>query len=195
MTAFLYQRSSIDTLGILSNSSASKQQRFDATAVKHSRRPTYPGGNAPGHRGDAMKWADSIGRDVRMGVRMLGKNPTASSAAFVSLSLAVGACVAAFSLVDALILRALPVRDPGQLVYLAFPTYTVERPESDTFNDPVFVRMRDAARGQADLFAMSTHVVRRVVFAGAGGDKEPVRTQFVSGDAFEILGILPAAGR
>ena len=138
---------------------------------------------------------DSIVRDVRLGVRMLRKHPVVTGAAVVSLSLALGACVAAFSLVDALILRPLPVRQPEQLIYLAFPTYTPERPEADTFNDPVFVSLRDGARGRVDLFAMSTQVMRPAKFAGAAGEKEQVRTQYVSGDAFDRLGVVPAAGR
>ena len=92
-------------------------------------------------------------------------NAVVTAAAVVSLALALGACVAAFSLVDALILRPLPVRHPGQLVYLSFPTYTPERPEADTFNDPLFVRLRDASRAQVDLFAMSTQVMRPASFA------------------------------
>jgi predicted permease len=138
---------------------------------------------------------DSILRDVRLGFRMLRKNAVVTGAALVSLSLALGACIAAFSLVDALILRPLPVRHPAQLVYLTFPTYEPERPEGETFNDPTFTRLRDAGRGHVDLFAMSTQVIRPVIFADAGGEKEPVRTQYVSGNAFEKLGIGSAAGR
>ena len=87
------------------------------------------------------------------------------------------------------------MRKPEQLIYLTVSTNTPERPESDTFSDPLFVRLRDAARGSADLFAMSTQVIRPVRFAETGGEKEPVRTQYVSGDAFERLGIGPAGGR
>lgn len=142
-----------------------------------------------------LPWFDSLIRDVRLGARMLRKNAVVTGASVVSLSLALGACVAAFSLVDALILRSLPVRHPERLVYLAFPTYTPERPEADTFNDPLFVRLRDASRDRVALFAMSTQVVRPAVFAGEGGEKELLRTQHVSGDAFERLGVAPAAGR
>ena len=142
-----------------------------------------------------LPWLDSLVRDVRLGVRMLRRNAAVTAAAVVSLSFALGACVAAFSLVDALILRPLPVRQPERLIYLAFPTGTPERPEADTFNDPLFLRMRDAGRGRVDLFGMSTQVMRQVKFPDGGGEKERVRTQFVSGDAFEQLGVLPFAGR
>jgi putative ABC transport system permease protein len=142
-----------------------------------------------------MPWIDSVGRDIRLGVRMLRKHAVVTAAAVVSLAMALGACVAAFSLVDALILRPLPVARPDRLVYLAFPTYSAERPEADTFNDPTLRRLRDASREQVDLFAMSTQVIRPVRFADGGGEKEPVRTQYVSGDAFDRLGIGPAAGR
>jgi predicted permease len=142
-----------------------------------------------------LPWLDSIGRDLRLGARMLRRNPMVTGAAVVSLALALGACVVAFTLVDALILRPLPVRHPEELVYLAFPTDTPERPESDTFNDPLFVRLRDASRGQVALFAMSTQVMRPAVFAGGDGGKEQLRTQYVSGEAFDRLGVAPAAGR
>ncbi|HMF61344.1 MAG TPA: permease prefix domain 1-containing protein, partial [Vicinamibacterales bacterium] len=65
-----------------------------------------------------LPWLDSLVRDVRLGMRMMRKNAVVTGAAVVSLSLALGACVAAFSLVDALILRPLPVRQPEQLMYL-----------------------------------------------------------------------------
>jgi putative ABC transport system permease protein len=142
-----------------------------------------------------LPWLDSMVRDVRLGARMLRKHAVVTVAAVLSLALALGACVAAFSLVDALVLRPLPVRQPEQLVYLAFPTYSPDQPEGDTFNDPLFVRLRDASRGYVDLFAMSTQVMRPARFAGPGGEKEQLRAQHVSGDAFDRLGILPAAGR
>ena len=142
-----------------------------------------------------LPWLDSMIRDVRLGARMLRRNAVVTGTAVASLSLALGACLAAFSLLDALILRPLPVPRPDQLIYLAFPTYAPERPEADTFNDPIFVGLREASREHADLFAMSTQVMRPVTFAEAGGEKEQVRTQYVSGDAFNRLGVGAAVGR
>jgi predicted permease len=140
-------------------------------------------------------WLDSLVRDVRLGARMLRKHGVVTSAAVVSLGLALGACVAAFALVDALILRPLAVRQPEQLVYLTFPNEAPDRPESDTFSDPLFTQMRDAGRGHADLFAMSTQVMRPAKFDGPSSEKEQIRAQHVSGDAFERLGVGPALGR
>jgi predicted permease len=142
-----------------------------------------------------LPWIDALARDVIFGLRRLRKDATGTTAAVVSLGLALGACVAAFSLVDALIFRPLPVAQPDRLIYLAFPTYTAERPESDTFNYPLFERLRDAARGRADLFAMSTQVMRPVIIDASAGRKELVRTQYVGGDAFGLLGVSATIGR
>ena len=92
-----------------------------------------------------LPWLDSLVRDVRLGARMLRKNRLVTAAAIVSLALALGACVAAFSLVDALILRPLPVHQPERLVYLTYPSTNPDMPEDDVFSDPAFVRL--ARRG------------------------------------------------
>ena len=126
-----------------------------------------------------LPWLDSLVRDVRMGGRMLRKNGVVTAAAIVSLSLALGACAAAFSLVDALILRPLPVQRPERLIYLTYPSINPERAEDDMFSDPAFVRMRDAGRGLVDLFAIgypdqaAGHIRRRTWRAGDG--THPVR--------------------
>jgi len=143
-----------------------------------------------------LPWLDSLVKDVRFGARMLRKDAVVSVAAVLSLALAIGACTAAFSLVNALILRPLPVRAPERLIYLAVPTYKPAWPEGDTFSYPFFERFRETARAEADLFAMLQATrTRRVVFPDAGGQIENVRTQFLSGNTFSILGVRPAVGR
>jgi len=62
-----------------------------------------------------LGWLDTLLKDARFGLRMLRKDFAVASAAVLSLSLAMGACIAAFALIDALILRPLPVKDPSQL--------------------------------------------------------------------------------
>src|ERR1700693_3118474 len=60
-----------------------------------------------------ISWLESVFQDVRFGLRMLLKNAGVTVAAVLSLSLAIGACTAAFSLIDALILRPVPRGHPG----------------------------------------------------------------------------------
>ena len=142
-----------------------------------------------------LPWLDSLMRDLRLGMRVAIKNRLVTAAAIASLSLALGACMAAFSLVDALILRPLPVHEPERLIHLTYPSGNPEAAENDTFSAPAFERLRDASREQVDLFAMVYPTRPRVTFAAADGQRETVRVQFVSGDAFARLGISAAAGR
>src|SRR5215469_1707959 len=83
-------------------------------------------------------WLDSMVRDTRYGSRMLCKSPVVTTAAILSLALAIGACTAAYTLIDALILRPLPVRDPKTLVYLTYPANRPGEAEGDAFNYPLF---------------------------------------------------------
>src|SRR6185369_866155 len=80
---------------------------------------------------------DSLARDFRVGVRLLWKDAVVSAAAVISLGLAIGACTAAFSLIDALILREFPVRDPGRLVYVS----RVSDSEAALFSYPFLTRL------------------------------------------------------
>ena len=103
-----------------------------------------------------LPWLDSVVRDARYGSRVLCKSPMVTATAILSLALAIGACTAAFSLIDALILRPLPVRDPERLVYLTYPSDRPGAPQGDSFNYPLFERLRDASREKVQLFGVST---------------------------------------
>jgi len=139
-----------------------------------------------------LPWLDAVVRDVRYGSRMLCKSPVVTAAAIFSLALAIGACTAAYSLIDALILRPLPVRDPEGLVYLTYPSNRPGEAEGDAFNYPLFERLRDASREKIGFFGMSSPRPRDVTL---GNSTEKIRVQFVSGDALAILGVKPALGR
>ena len=144
----------------------------------------------------SQPWLDSLWRDLRFGQRLLRKDAAVSSAAIVSLGLAIGACTAAFSLVDALILRKLPVRDPETLVYLD----GAGKPGSGqlstpTLSYPLFDRVRQAVAPQMEAFSMSHQSLRQAVLPDAGGVEEKLRTQFVSGNAFDVLGVTAILGR
>jgi hypothetical protein len=64
------------------------------------------------------RWLENFYEDLRYGLRMLRKNPGFTTTAILSLALGIGANTAIFSLMDALMLRSLPVRDPQNLILL-----------------------------------------------------------------------------
>ena len=98
---------------------------------------------------------ESVWRDLRLGVRLLRKDALVSSAAVLSLGLAIGACTAAFSLIDALILRELPVRGPQDLVYLNRAGKNDDQRFSTLFSHPLFARVRDTTSTHMEAFSMS----------------------------------------
>lgn len=65
-----------------------------------------------------LGWLDSLRADAVFGSRLLRKAKGTSAVAILSLGLAIGACVSAFRIIDALLLRPLPVRDPDRLYIL-----------------------------------------------------------------------------
>jgi predicted permease len=123
-------------------------------------------------------------------VRLLLRSPGFTLVAVLSLGLGIGANTAIFSLMDAVLLRALPVSRPGQL-YAA----EVHRPTEvhDRFSFPVFQQARDAVRGQADLAAMSRIVPMQLSIGNEAAER--VQVQLVSGEFFGVLGERTQIGR
>ncbi|HET7220842.1 MAG TPA: ADOP family duplicated permease [Vicinamibacterales bacterium] len=142
-----------------------------------------------------MTRIESLVRDLRLGLRLLRKDAVVSCAAVISLGLAIGACTAAFALVDALILRTLPVRDPHRLVYLDRAARIDDMGMEVLFSYPFLARVRQQAAPHLDVFGMSHQSLRQAVLPDAGGVEEKVLTQFVSGNAFNALGVNAALGR
>src|SRR5277367_2478019 len=102
-------------------------------------------------------WLDSLRADMIFGWRQIVKKKVTSAAAVVSLALAIGACTAAFRLIDALLLRPVPVAEPQQLYNLSRHGIGLDgKPASiDDWAYPAFQRMRAAVKGQAELVAIS----------------------------------------
>lgn len=136
-------------------------------------------------------WLASILRDVRYAARGLAHSPGFTAVIVVSLAIAIGANTALFSVLNAVMLRPLPVAHPEQLYALNNPL----SPNSvkNIFSWPVFERAR-AVVGDNDIAAMSRDAEMRVF---AEGDPEPEtdNVQLVSGEFFPLTGLSPALGR
>jgi putative ABC transport system permease protein len=143
-----------------------------------------------------VAWLDGLRADVIFGWRQLRRNKTTSAAAVLSLALAMGACVSAFRFIDALLLRPLPVAHADQLYALSRVGIDFDGKPSDFdgWAYPDFQRMRDAAKDQADLVAVSYTDRSDLTFA-TDEEMEKGYIQYVSGNMFSIFGLQPALGR
>jgi putative ABC transport system permease protein len=140
-------------------------------------------------------WLDGLRADAIFGWRQLKRNKVTSAVAVLSLALAMGACVSAFRLVDALLLRPLPVSHPERLYALSrqvFDEHGVSR-SSDSWAYPSFARMKAAAKPEATLIAASKTDRLDLTYA-TDEEMEKGYVQYVSGWTFESFGLRPALG-
>jgi putative ABC transport system permease protein len=143
-----------------------------------------------------VAWLDSLRADVIFGWRQLKRNKVTSFAAILSLALAIGACAAAFRLIDALLLRPLPVAHAERLYALSRQGIGFDHKFGafDGWAYPAYEQMRDAAKGQADLIAIS-YAQRTDITYKTDQEMEKANLQYVSGSMFGIFGLQPALGR
>ncbi len=143
-----------------------------------------------------IPWLDSVRADVIFGWRQIKKKKVASAAAILSLGLAIGACASAFRLIDAVLLRPLPVADPARLYSLSRQGVGFDdKPnEYDSWAYPAFTLMRAAVRDQAELVAVS-YAQRKDLTYQSDQETERAFVQYVSGWMFGTFGLRPALGR
>jgi predicted permease len=151
-----------------------------------------------------FRMLDSSIRDLHHGVRNLARAPGFSIAVVVTLGLALGANASVLALLDRLILRLLPVKQPGGLVIVNAPRLP-ERPTSERrsivvsrsangrqgLSYPLYAALRSRAPGFAGMLAQ-THATATLMVEGS-----PVSVQgrLVTGNYFEVLGVKAALGR
>jgi putative ABC transport system permease protein len=141
-------------------------------------------------------WLDSLRADAVFGWRQLKKNRVTSAAAVVSLALATGACTSAFRLIDALLLRPLPVQDADRLYSVAFAGTGMDGKVNvyDSCSYPMFRQMREAVKDEAGLIAIS-YADRVDLTYRSDQEMEKAWRQYVSGWMFADFGLQPALGR
>jgi predicted permease len=176
-------------------------------------------GNATLLREDARTlWSwmllEQLAQDVRYGLRGMFKNRMFTALAALSLALGIGANTAIYSFMDAILLRSLPVADPASLVVVKWRSrpyqnvgpseFVMRSGDGRTYRDPsgviaaifpfpAFERLYEAsAPVLSSLFA---HKPAGSVNVIVRGDAELAQGEYVSGDFFRGLAVVPAAGR
>ena len=168
-----------------------------AAAVRAAR---LQNGNAS-HAMDALRdqrgfpWLDAVTADVVFGWRQLHKHRATSIAVILSLGLAIGSTAAAFRLIDAVLLRPLPVADPHRLFFVT--TTFIDNNNTPDYNEhfdyPTFQRYSATAAALAETMVVG--MTARLSGEITAGEPEPLYRQYVSGNVFGSFGLQPALGR
>jgi macrolide transport system ATP-binding/permease protein len=128
-------------------------------------------------------------QDLRYGLRMLAKNPGFAVVAVASLALGIGATTAVFSIVDNLLLKPWPVRDPGRLV--AISTDWPKEPDFRRASYPDYLDIRHEVSAFSDVVAYGN----RGGFVSGEGQGLDVSVEVVSQNYFAALGVKAVLGR
>jgi predicted permease len=158
-----------------------------------------------------ISFLESLAQDLRYGLRMLAKSPAFTAIIVLTLALGIGANTAIFTLVNAVMLRSIPVRDPQQLVVaqwsaLKRPALTGNSSFGDcafnsdtatTFSEcslsyPMFQEIQNQKRVLANAMAFAGPIQMDLAGNGAAA---MVQGYEVSGSYFQTLGVSPALGR
>ena len=156
-----------------------------------------------------LPFLDALLQDLRFAFRMLGKSPGFTAVAVLTLALGIGANTAIFSLIDAVLLRSLPVHDPQQLMvlqwtahhspntkghysYMSCPSPNASAEHGCWFSYPMFQQFQSRQDEFSGVMALCGNVGLNL---RGNGPASFVQGEMVSGDFFDTLGIAPALGR
>jgi putative ABC transport system permease protein len=138
----------------------------------------------------------SLWKDITFGLRMLAKSPGFTAIAVITLALGIGANTAIFSLMNQVLLRQLPVRNPNELVILRAPGpqtghVSTDGDSTESFSYPMYKGLRDTNSvfsGILARYGFSASVASR-------GQTDRASGEVVTGNYFDVLGVQPAIGR
>src|ERR1700752_1382277 len=128
-------------------------------------------------------------QDLRYGLRMLAKSPGFTAIAVLSLALGIGANTAIFSLVNAALLRPIPVREADRLAAVFMTDQ--RNPGNLPLSHLNYKDLRDQNQAFSEMAGFSFAQVNW----SAGAESEQIPMQVVSGNYFSVLGAQPALGR
>ena len=171
-----------------SRQEAGRLARMRAGSVDHAM------GSLRDQRG--LPAVDALASDVVFGWRQLNKHRTASAVAVMSLGLSIGATTAAFRLVDAVLLRPLPVTDPDRLFVVSNTFIDIDRRPGyrDDYDYPTYREYSKTVGEHAAVMVVGV-AARHPVVVRNRETPEIVTRQYLSGNVFSTLGLRPAMGR
>jgi predicted permease len=158
-------------------------------ALRQARRQAGGVAQAMEQRRDqrGLPWLEDLLRDARFGARMLRRTPGVTAVALLTLTVAISANSAIFSLVDPLLFRDLPVRDPARLVQFTFQ-YPRD-PPLNMFSLANYELYRDQNTVFSDMFGLAP------LTTASRTDEDPIGAEVVTGNFFQALGVRPTLGR
>jgi predicted permease len=136
-----------------------------------------------------VRWIEDLFRDVALGLRLLRKNPGFTAVVIIALALGIGANTALFSLFNQVLIRSLPVANPGELVIVGTTNGLAEA--DMTFSYPAYREFRDKNTAFTGVLAQAGLELN----VGYEGQSEKAFGQTVSGNYFTTLGVRPWIGR
>ncbi|HEY3768572.1 MAG TPA: ABC transporter permease [Candidatus Angelobacter sp.] len=144
-------------------------------------------------------WTETLLKDLRYAARQFSRNPVFTLVAIASLAIGIGANTAIFSVMNVVMLKSLPVRDPQGLVMLTNSNVSgvssgMTTGERNMITYPEFAQLRDHATSFSGLCAAQAEYSRGHARI-AGGPSEEVLSRLVSEEYFSVLGVDPAIGR
>jgi predicted permease len=145
-------------------------------------------------------WMETLFHDLRFGARQLASNPIFAVVSVLSLALGIGVNTAIFSVFNAVMFKALPVRDPQQIVVLTNPNASgvsigQETGERSLVSYAEFTQLRDHTEAIMSGMCASQSSLDRWKVRIAGNSQEEARGRLVSEEYFSVLGVEPAIGR
>lgn len=151
---------------------------------------------------DVVKWVGSVVRDARLALRLLCKSPAFTFTAILTLALGIGANTAMFTLMKLIVMDALPVRQPEQLVVLhdtgpKFGGYgsRMGNAMSSAFSYPLYRDLDSASRQIFSGVLARAQGRFTSVTLTTTGDTERIAAELVSGNYFSLLGVQPWRGK
>jgi predicted permease len=136
-------------------------------------------------------WLEQVRQDIRFSIRTLRNSPGFSLTAILTLALGIGANTAIFSLIDAVMLKTLPVSHPEQLLQVNMAGRGIWGIAVPFMSNPVWEQLRDRQDVFSGLFG---YAVTRFDLSGRG-EARYAQGNYVSGQFFDTLGLRPVIGR